>query len=379
MRSSSTETDPDAAAGTNRPLRFLHVSPSMGPGGREMRAAEIMGMLPQRVEHCVIALDGDLRALERVPPQVSVRVIDPPPAAGPLGRLRGMRALLKDVGADLLLTYNWGSIEWLAAGTWGDLCPVVHHEDGFGPEEVPNQLGRRRVARRVLMRRARAVIAPSLTLFEMARSTWKLSEPRLQYLPNGVDLARFVPAAQPRGDGDLVFVCVGGVRTEKNQALAVEAFARAACRSRARLRIVGDGPERAAVEALAEARGVADRVDMIGSVRDTAPEYQRSDVFLIPSRTEQMPLSLLEAMATALPTVGTDVGDVRVMVDEENRDWIVPPNDADTLARVMDEAAADAARRARIGARNRVKVAREYDRELCYGRYCELYLRFARA
>jgi glycosyltransferase involved in cell wall biosynthesis len=148
-------------------------------------------------------------------------------------------------------------------------------------------------------------------------------------------------------------VVVGLIRKEKNQALAVEAFARARCRGAARLRLVGDGPERAAVAALAAARGVADRVDFVGMVDDTAPEYRAGDVFLNSSSTEQMPLSLLEGMASGLPVVATDVGDVRAMVDECNRDWIVPANDADRLARAMDAAFDDPDARTQRGAANR--------------------------
>ncbi len=375
--SAAAERRASKAADPGRPLRFLHVSPSMGPGGREMRAVELMGMLPRSVEHLVLAFDGDLRALDRAASDVRLRVLDLPPPARGLGRIRAMRERIRAERADLVLTYNWGAIEWVAASTFRGLCPVAHHEDGFGPEEAQGQLARRRLARRLLLRRADAVIVPSRKLHEMARTTWKLPEPPLRYLPNGVDLARFTPGRDAAADPALTFVCVGGVRKEKNQALAVAAFARSACRKQARLRIVGDGPERAAVEELAVRLSVRERVDMIGNVGDTAPEYRRSDVFLIPSRTEQMPLSLLEAMATALPVVGTDVGDVAAMVDPANRDWIVPPNDEVVLARAMDAAAADARRRAELGRLNRVRVEREYDREACYGAYCALYLDLA--
>src|SRR5690606_34425362 len=125
--------------------------------------------------------------------------------------------------------------------------------------------------------------------------------------------------------------------------------------------------------------GLGARVAITGFVADTAPCYRRAAVFLIPSRTEQMPLSLLEAMASGLPVVGTDVGDVARMVAAENTAWIVPAGDPAALAAAMDAAAGDAEARRRIGAANRRKAVAEYDRERCYGAYCRLYLELAGA
>lgn len=344
---------------------------------------ELMGMLPRSVTHVLLALDGDRRALDRLPVDVVREIVPAPSSAGLLARLRGMRRTIREQNADLVLTYNWGSIEWVLAATFRRLCPVIHHEDGFGPDEVAAQVPRRRRLRRWVLPRANAVVAPSRVLCSIAETTWGIREPKLRYLPNGVDLARFsVPVDRERGvrrDGAVVFVCVGGIRKEKNQALAVAAFARTRCRARARLRIVGDGPERESVAALAQELGVADRVDFTGNVLDTAPQYREAEVFLIPSRTEQMPLSLLEAMASGLAVVGTDVGDVKNMLDEANRRFVVPPGDAAALAAAMDELESDGALRADLGRRNRTRVEQEFDREDCYGRYCELYLTTARA
>lgn len=359
-------------------MRFLHATPSMGPGGREMRVVELVALLPREIEHVFVAFDGDVSVLARLPGDARVSVLEFPAARGPLARFRAIRALVRRLRIDLVLTYNWGAIEWAWAARFGRLCPVVHHEDGFGPEEAQGQLRRRMFARRIVLNRVDAVIVPSRRLHAIARADWRLREPPLICLPNGVDCARFAPTGSARPDGPLVFGVVGLIRKEKNQALAVEAFARARCKDASRLRLVGDGPERDAVAALAQARGVADRVDFTGMVGDTAPEYRACDVFLNSSSTEQMPLSLLEAMATGLPVVATDVGDVRAMVDPCNADWIVPPDDPDALGRAMDAAFDDPRARVERGAANRVRVQREYDRERCYRRYCDVYLAAAR-
>src|SRR4029077_19120178 len=89
--------------------------------------------------------------------------------------------------------------------------------------------------------------------------------------------------------------------------------------------ILGDGPERAAMEELASKNASRyGRVDFAGHQRETRDYYRAMDVFAISSDTEQMPVALLEAMASALPVVSTEVGDVRDMLPEAQGEFVVP-------------------------------------------------------
>ena len=376
--STATKRDPAAGCESARALRFLHASPSWGEGGRELRAVQLMEMVPPSIQHELVAADGCFDALKQAAPAVPWSGV-PLRFDGRLpSRIRAMRRFLAARQPDLLLTYHWGAIEWVLAARLAGVRAVVHHEDGFGPEEVERRLWRRNVARRYLLRWVTRLVVPSFRLAEIAEREWHAGD-RLVRLPNGVDTARFAAATRSGAapGRDLTFVCVGVLRPEKNQGLAVEAFARARCRHVARLVLVGDGPLAPAIRARADALGIGDRVLITGMVQDTAPYYQDADLFLLPSRTEQMPLSLLEAMASSLPVVGTDVGDVAAIVAGDNLRWIVPPNDAEAFARAIDEVAGDAAARLTVGTRNREKVEQEYDRRICYGDYCSLYLDLA--
>ena len=186
--------------------------------------------------------------------------------------------------------------------------------DGFGPEERATQIPRRVLTRRMALRRT-PVVLPSRNLVRIATEVWKLPPRVIRYVPNGVDLARFSTGGDQRGAAEPVIGTVAALRAEKNIARLLRASPR--CRS-GRLVIVGDGPERAALEALAAALGVAERVRFAGHHQDTAAFYAQFDVFALSSDTEQMPLSVIEAMASGLPVVSTDVGDVRLMVAEAN-------------------------------------------------------------
>jgi glycosyltransferase involved in cell wall biosynthesis len=354
------------------PRTLLHAAPSWGEGGREIRAVQLMAMLGSGFRHVLFAHDGCYDALRQADSCVAWEPLPVDLSGGVRARLRAMRSALRAVRPDALLTYNWGSVEWLIASRMVGLRAVIHHEDGFGPDETERRLMRRNLARRFLLRSAQDVIVPSRGLEAIARREWG-SGRRVRYLPNGVDLARFSTAPAEAVREDVLFVCVGALRPEKNQVLAVEALAQASCRERARLVLVGGGPDEAKIRSHVASLGLAERVAFHGKVQDTAPCYRDADVFVIPSNTEQMPLSLLEAMATGMPVVGTDVGDVRAMLAEPNREMLVRPGDAVGLARQMDRLADDARLRAQLGAANRARAVAEFDKEACYGRYCELY------
>ena len=99
-----------------------------------------------------------------------------------------------------------------------------------------------------------------------------------------------------------------------------------------KLIIVGDGPERPALEAAAESTGCKGRVVFAGEVSDVQPFYAMADLFALPSRSEGSPNVLLEAMAANLPIVATAVGGVPEMVENNESALLVPPNDPPALA-----------------------------------------------
>jgi glycosyltransferase involved in cell wall biosynthesis len=321
--------------------------------------------------HRIVSLDGNIGCRERLRPDLDVTfpTIDAPKQATIVNALR-FRGLLRSWRPALLVTNNWGAIEWAMA----NLPPIarhVHIEDGFGPEERDRQLPRRALIRRLVLSRS-TVVLPSRTLQRIATTIWRLPPARVRYIANGIDLEHFAAArAQPRATDALpVIGTVAGLRAEKNLARLLRAFA--AVTQPARLVIVGDGPERPALEALADSLGVRDRVRFAGQVNDPAPIYAGFDVFALSSDTEQMPLSVIEAMAASLPVATTDVGDVRAMLAAENTRFVGRLDDAD-LARSLTSLLGDPALRARIGAANQAKARAEFDQAAMFRAYGALW------
>jgi len=349
---------------------IMHVFPTFAVGGAQVRFAMLANHFGPAFRHIVVSLDGELGCRERLRPDLDIRF--PAVAASKNAMLANtlrFRRLLHEWSPALLVTNNWGAIEWAMA----NLPPIARHlhiEDGFGPEERNRQLPRRAWLRRLVLNRS-TVALPSRNLQRIALRVWHLPPARVRYIANGIDLGRFAARAAPRAPGDApVIGTVAGLRAEKNVSRLLRAFALVP--PPARLVIVGDGPERAALQAEAQSLGIAGHVRFTGHIDDPAPLYAGFDVFALSSDTEQMPLSVIEAMAAGLPVVATDVGDVRSMLSAENAPFVGRLSETD-LARSLAALVQAPDLRARIGAENRAKARAEFDQAAMFHAYGTLW------
>ena len=348
-------------------MKLLHVYPTFAVGGAQARFVAIANHFGARYQHVIVAMDGVTTCRERLAPELAVRIVEAGNVKGDLpGNLRRFRTILRLERPDCLVTSNWGSIEWAMAAT-GLGLRHVHMEDGFGPEERMRQIPRRVWTRRLVLRN-REVLVPSRVLHRIATETWKLPQRRVHYIPNGIDLGRFSPG-QGRA-GEVVIGTVAALRGEKNLTRLIRAFA--AMSAPTRLLIVGDGPERGALVALAAELGVAARVSFAGNQVDTAPFYRQFDIFALSSDTEQMPLSLLEAMAAGLPVVSTDVGDVRAMLAAENAAQVVPL-EVQAMTSALNELANNQDLRTRLGQANRNAAEENFSDTTMFTAHAALY------
>ncbi|MGE3290021.1 MAG: glycosyltransferase family 4 protein [Geminicoccaceae bacterium] len=188
----------------------------------------------------------------------------------------------------------------------------------------------------------------------------------VHYAPVGVDteLWRPLPVREPLSGHALNLVCVGRMHASKGFDVALRAVRQ--CLDRGVdvcLRLLGDGPERAALTALAEQLGLGPNVDFRGSVRED--EVRRTmgaaDIFLLPSHAEPLGVVVMEAMAMATPVIVTAAGGVGEIVTGGVDALTVAPGDVDQLAAAILDLAADPARRRELGLRGRESVVARFD------------------
>lgn len=128
-----------------------------------------------------------------------------------------------------------------------------------------------------------------------------------------------------------------------------------------RLTIVGDGPDRAALETLARPLGEAVRFTGVLSQDEVAATLADADALVLPSFAEGVPVVLMEAMASGKPVIATRVAGVQELVEDGISGFVVPPGDADALARSIKALAADPALRRAMGQAGQAKVRAEFD------------------
>ena len=367
---------------TFRP-HILHLHSSFSLGGKEARAVRLMNAWRDRARHTIVSgVEGQYGARAAIAPGVSYEIAqDPPPLTGApsVARFEALANYMRRF--DLVLTYNWGAIDGvMARRAFGKraLPPLIHHEDGFNEDEASRLKLERNLHRRIALPAARALVVPSETLEEIALATWKQPRERVHRIANGIPTVLYAKRPKPnaipgfkRKPDELVIGTLAGLRPVKNLPVLVTALGGLA--ARARLVIVGEGPEREQIARAAANMGMSDRVLLPGFLPDPHTYVGLFDVFALSSLSEQFPIAVVEAMAAGLPVVSPPVGDVAAMVSQENRPYLARAGDAVRLRDSLEHFARSAALRTSVGAANRAKARAEYDEARMIAAYARLY------
>jgi glycosyltransferase involved in cell wall biosynthesis len=189
---------------------------------------------------------------------------------------------------------------------------------------------------------------------------------KLAMIRMSVDTQRFVPPPAPRShpdDESLRILYVGRLVPEKGGPVLVDAVAQLPARGvPVRVRMVGGGELMEPLCRQIEQGGLTGRIELIGPVGqdDLANHYHWADVFVLPSFQEGLPVVLMEAMATELPVVTTQIAAISELVVDGQMGRVLPPGRSDALAEALAELAADPQLRRDMGRRGRAAVQREF-------------------
>jgi glycosyltransferase involved in cell wall biosynthesis len=227
---------------------------------------------------------------------------------------------------------------------------------------------------RWIWHRASRVVAVCESLGRLALRT----DPGLRYsvIPNGVDLARFRPAARPRSRHPGKVRCLAVARLVERKGIAdlIQAIASLG-RGRYELEIVGSGPDEHRLKDLALRLGVSDEVIFAGSVdRATIPgRYRDADIFALAPWEEAFGNVFAEALASGLPIVGSTVGGIPEVVEHGKNGFLVPPREPRALAAAIRHLADHPEIRADIGRWNRIQAEANLSWTRVTTRYLSVY------
>ncbi|MBN8808846.1 MAG: glycosyltransferase [Sphingomonas sp.] len=188
--------------------------------------------------------------------------------------------------------------------------------------------------------------------------------PRAHVVRCGVDLTAWQFAPRERGSEAPTIVALGRLSPEKGFSVLLDAMARLRDAGVvARLLLIGEGPERGALEAAIARFDLADRVTLMGELApaDVRTELRRADIFCLPSFSEGLPVSIMEAMAAGVPVVTTWIAGIPELAENGVTAWTVPPARADALADALREAIENPALAATRAAAGRARVEQLHD------------------
>jgi glycosyltransferase involved in cell wall biosynthesis len=338
-------------APASRRLTILHTESSCGWGGQEIRIlAEIEG-LAARGHRLALACPPEARIHD----EARRRGIAVAPLPIASKRPRGVLALRAWIAAqrpDVVNTHS-STDSWLAAlacATLANAPPLVR------TRHISAAVPRNAATRWLYQSATRTIVTTGESLKAQLVRDNGYDAACIVSVPTGVDLARFAPAdpRQARArlglpDGPLLVGIVATLRSWKGHRYLIDALGRLPY---AHLVIVGDGPQRAALEEKARAPAVAGRVHFAGNQADVVPWLQSFDVFALPSyANEGVPQALLQAAACGLPIVTTDAGAIGEVAHDGDTALVVPREDPVALSDALRRLASDAALAATLGER----------------------------
>lgn len=202
-------------------------------------------------------------------------------------------------------------------------------------------IGQQRIFQRITkfgIRQSDGVTSVSAELKDRVIDTIDCRAQDIEVIPNFVDTERFTPGccpdkrAQLAGDDEKIVMHVSNFREVKRPQDVVTAFAKASKDVKSRLVMIGDGPELAACKELASELGVYERCTFTGTYDAIWELLPQADVFFLPSEYESFGLSALEAMACAVPVVGTNTGGLPEVVEDGVSGFLHAPGDTDAMA-----------------------------------------------
>lgn len=357
--------------------RIAHLIETDGPGGAERMLASLAGEMQGRGYPGIVftptRVEGWLEA-ELASFGVPIEYV---PLEKPLSR-RFAHALAAAFRRHRVSLAHSHEFTMAFYGAWASRLAGVPHVITMHGSRYYAERWRRRLAMRWAVGASAGVTAVSHTLADALRRDLWLRRGRVVVIPNGIRRRHAAANGIRRelgvGPGDRLLLSVGNLYPVKGHGDLVTALSYLAPRHPAlHLAIAGRGDLADTLNREARTRRIGDRVHLLGLRNDVAELLASADAFVLPSRSEGLPLALLEAMFAGLPIVATRVGEVPAALADGVAGLLVEPGRPDELARAIERLLSDSNLARVLGARARERAVAEFDVAAIATRYEALY------
>jgi sugar transferase (PEP-CTERM/EpsH1 system associated) len=361
------------------PLRVCHVIYRLDTGGLENGLVNLINRMdPERFQHAVVCVDRSSPFAERIArPGVPVVELHKRPGFE-AGFYRRAWCAFRTLRPDLVHTRNTAGLDAIALARLAGVQTVLHGEHGRTAADLRGTNPRHNLLRRLHAPLVRRFTTVSRDLAAWLEATVGITPRKIAVLMNGVDVERFSPGSVERRavlpevpETAVIVGTVGRLDPVKGHGVLVDAVARvqADLGRSIHLVIVGEGPERSALEQRIRAAGLEETVHMVGGREDVPAILRAVDVFCLPSFAEGVSNTVLEAMATGLPVVATAVGGNRELVADGETGRLIVAGDPIALAAALHPLVTDLGLRRRWGTAGRLRACESFSLEAMVRRY----------
>lgn len=379
--------DGDRNAGEAAPL-VLHVIHELATGGLENGVVNLLDRLQaSEFRHAVVCIEGASDFRQRLKRQ-DIEIVALHRSKVGIWRVRRqIHSICRRLRPAILHTRNMSGLDALLPARLAGVEVRIHGEHGWDVDNLRGQKLRPALLRRLHSPFVDRYVTVSKDLERYLVERVGVAPDRISRICNGVDVDRFTPTrekpvgllpASLRADAPFVIGTVGRLQPVKDQAVLVRAFAEVvgenpALRANLRLVIVGDGPLLPALRELAHSLGVADLVWLPGAIGDVSDVFRLLDLFVLPSLNEGISNTILEAMASGLPVVATDVGGNVEIVDDGRWGRLFKAGEVSQLANILCEYVRDPTMRSAHAAAARRAAVERFNLDTMVAQYRAMY------
>jgi glycosyltransferase involved in cell wall biosynthesis len=352
----------------------LAYTDSSSVGGAELALGYLLGALAPTIEVGLLAVDRDVgEAIGAHRPEVEIQIVRAPQNTHDRAAFRAHLRAIREFSPNLVhanQSWPWacGYGELAALLTPGVRVLAVDHLPIIGAAISRHRL----IARQKLARRFHAHVSVGEHSARLIEEVVGLPPGSVDSVPNGVPAMRIEPVVQlrPAVASASVIGSLGRLTDQKGYERLVRTLPHL---PEVSLVLVGDGPEREALQRLAAELGVAQRLTITGWTPNARGYLPAFDIFALPSSWEGMPLSILEAMHAGLPVVASDVGSVAEAVSDGETGYVIGAGDDTMLLDRLATLLSDPGLRARMGSRAQVIAQERFTDTAMASRYEAVY------